>query len=72
MQMNYNNKANLVGAMLVAGYDKLNGGQVRDPLQTVADRLAAWHSMNHGRMLVVVSVRLASLCAAVPALNRGC
>lgn len=27
-QMNYNNKAMLVGAMLVAGYDKLNGGQV--------------------------------------------
>jgi hypothetical protein len=27
LQMNYNNK-NLVAAMLVAGYDKLNGGQV--------------------------------------------
>lgn len=28
LQMNYNNKANLVGAMLVGGYDKLHGGQV--------------------------------------------
>jgi hypothetical protein len=28
LQMNYNNKANLVGAMLVAGFDKTNGGQV--------------------------------------------
>jgi hypothetical protein len=38
-QMNYNNKAMLVGAMLVAGYDKLNGGQVR-PLDTAADTQA--------------------------------
>jgi hypothetical protein len=28
LQMNYNNKNNLVGAMIVAGYDKHNGGQV--------------------------------------------
>jgi hypothetical protein len=28
LQMNYNNKNNLVGALLVAGYDKHNGGQV--------------------------------------------
>lgn len=28
LQMNYNNKANLVGAMLVAGFDKTSGGQV--------------------------------------------
>jgi hypothetical protein len=29
LQMNYNNKNNLVGDMIVAGYDKHNGGQVR-------------------------------------------
>jgi hypothetical protein len=29
LQMNYNNKNNLVGALLVAGYDKHNGGQVQ-------------------------------------------
>ncbi len=29
LQMNYNNKNMLVGALLVAGYDKHNGGQVR-------------------------------------------
>jgi hypothetical protein len=31
LQMNYNNKNNLVGAMIVAGYDKHNGGQVSEP-----------------------------------------
>lgn len=29
LQMNYNNKNMLVGALLVAGYDEHNGGQVR-------------------------------------------
>jgi hypothetical protein len=28
LQMNYNNKNMLVGAMIVAGYDKHSGGQV--------------------------------------------
>lgn len=28
MQMNYNNKDNLVGALIIAGYDSHNGGQV--------------------------------------------
>jgi hypothetical protein len=28
LQMNYNNKNNLVGAMIVAGYDAQAGGQV--------------------------------------------
>lgn len=37
LQMNYNNKATLVGAMLVAGYDKTNGGQVGSH-QTVTAR----------------------------------
>jgi hypothetical protein len=32
--MNYNNKAMLVGAMLVAGYDAKNGGQVRHTRDT--------------------------------------
>lgn len=27
-QMNYNNKDNLVGALIIAGYDSHNGGQV--------------------------------------------
>ena len=65
VQMNYQNKDNLVGAMIVAGYDDLEGGQVRRlwPRPTVqvflvvqVTSLAVAHTLSQ-------AVRVSALCA---------
>lgn len=46
-QMNYNNKNALVGAMLVAGWDKSNGGQVKSRGRGVGRKVGLVVSCTH-------------------------
>jgi hypothetical protein len=71
LQMNYNNKNNLVGALLVAGYDKHNGGQVR-PARSISNISNSNPSYDAQQDVVHSALHSALLAAILPVYAYAC